>query len=251
MKECKKDGHPNVCSWGYVDPWKKCQPCPSNCDTCTPSEKTCTSCFFGYYFEGSTASCRPCASTGCLICDSTKCQRCDVGFVLDGSGVCQPCTTINGCSYCENECKQCETGYVLENGRCQPCANCLACTTSGCAYCNVSYTLSTSPDHCECRGCAHSPPVCHEAFPGCHNCSRTSRQCLSCPSGFTFDTNKTQCEVCTTVFPNCASCLTTESQCAECQKGHVMLATGQCERCPVFNSLTYSVQQRNLPLLDV
>ena len=150
MKECKKDGQPNVCSWGFVDPWEKCVSCPSNCDTCSPLNKTCMSCFFGFYFDGSTSSCRPCASTGCLICSQTSCQRCDVGYVLE-NGVCRPCDTIVGCSYCENECKQCETGYVLKDGKCSRCDNCLACTTTGCAYCNETFTLGASKDRCQRR----------------------------------------------------------------------------------------------------
>jgi len=161
---------PSVClecsSLDYVDNSSQCQPCNTNCKTCT-TLTGCTSCYPGYKHE-TDGWCYaiinfPCAQqfkntcilcyagynlnsahtcVGTISCPSTGCKACPAHYYLNASKKCAPCRTdATTCNYCDpsntSQCLTCKAGYYFNGFSCISCAN-----TDGCVNCTSEYTCT-------------------------------------------------------------------------------------------------------------
>ena len=104
-----------------------CQPCPSNCASCTDG-KYCLTCNVNTFLVVGTneVTCKPCNTViiGCSVClTSVSCATCQAGFVFENN-TCIPCVKkINNCSDCSvmngsATCKECRFPYILVNNTC-------------------------------------------------------------------------------------------------------------------------------------
>lgn len=89
----------------------RCEPCQSNCKTCTDGVG-CTSCVKGFFFSEAGSLCLPC-DEGCLDCNSQgHCLACIEGTYVTG-GLCKKCGVCETCTSLE-ECSSCRKGYYFE-----------------------------------------------------------------------------------------------------------------------------------------
>lgn len=146
------DLNPNICvscgAYKYLSAGI-CQPCPTNCITCT-TFFTCTNCIAGYavYSDG---SCKPPPGPPCVQYDTSfNCIQCDTGATLSG-GVCSYTLACN----VDATCVTCPYNYYISKtsntaGYCLPCRNllnCKACNVNNnqqCLACNDGYYLNSN-----------------------------------------------------------------------------------------------------------
>lgn len=120
------------------------------------------------------------------------CLPCPDNAVCDGS---QTWKEVNGCSHddyiCGGPAFVCNTGYYLSSGSfCQKCDE-------------ITY------------------------FKGCSAC--TGKQCLSCKSGYSFDSGSGYCVTSSPCPKNCISC-TASTYCITCASGYKLTAQKKCEK---------------------
>lgn len=125
-----------ACNPGYIEINDLC--CPDKCTACDMTE-ACSGCIAGYYLDGLN-TCQPCDSN-CATCTTTatKCLTCPVGKVLQGTKCQSACNqkylaVAGKCTACHASCKNCngttdadcvgcENLYVPWNGKCWSCMN--------------------------------------------------------------------------------------------------------------------------------
>jgi len=101
------------CMIGYgLDNFKRCQPCPENCEYCYYDHTRCLSCSNNMIINSETGKCdnppiKNCMSISYQEKDSEKnCTHCAGGYYLseeNGKDVCSPCSKLDSnCTYCRS-----------------------------------------------------------------------------------------------------------------------------------------------------
>ncbi|KAL4503914.1 hypothetical protein ABPG72_022544 [Tetrahymena utriculariae] len=206
-KTCSKPKDANQClscNDGTFLDGTKCTLCISPCKTCDTSSSKCLSCVSSYQFDNSNNKCNPTCDVSCKTCskpiDPNQCLSCNDGFFLDGSkctACSSPCKT---CDSTSTKCLACIANYTYDNSKniCNPtcdtsCKNCSKpIDSNACTSCNDGSFLDGS----KCTICT-SP---------CKTCDTSATKCLSCITGFSYDTSNSICN------PNC------DSSCKSCSK---------------------------------
>ncbi|KAL4473929.1 hypothetical protein ABPG74_022793 [Tetrahymena malaccensis] len=224
--ECSDQISCKKCNNGYyfISGQPLCSQCKTTCQTCT-ALNACTSCVTGTYLSnndcviscpkgqyGQNGLCIPCDSN-CDTCanNSQNCLSCQVGYYLNNSNVCIQCN--QNCLKCSaaSSCLSCAFGTFLENGICK----------SSCS--NPNSYQDTSLNQCV---------ICD---PTCKTCNgSSSRNCLTCYSGYYFSTLISQQGICIQCDSSCTQCTgPSNNECQQCQKGVQQKPPSSCITCPV------------------
>ena len=217
---------------------------------------TCLKCPVGYTSYPAASACYACPA-GTYSTNYGSCATCPTGRVsLPGSSVCSACPAGKTSFYGSNACListstfNCKAGEYLVNGACNFCP---AGTYSSGSYCNSCYPGTFSPvgsDQCyscpsgtfsssygssTCMACAagqHSYGGDSYCYSYCNSWNvlvynGNSPTCMSCPSGYVPNTNKTSCSKC---GPGTYS---SSDSCLPCNAGtsSSLPSNGQCSSC--------------------
>ncbi|EAR82805.1 glycoside hydrolase family 45 protein (macronuclear) [Tetrahymena thermophila SB210] len=267
-QECSNSSTCTTCQTGYtlqIDGSCK-KPCDQSCKTCSTSQDAtqCTSCYDGYYLNGSSVgTCSKCPS-GCTSCTSnSNCLACTDNYVLI-SGSCEPCDCP--CLSCKTDtstCTSCIKGYILNGNTCeatcdstcktcsknQDATQCTSCnsgfyldgtTVGSCVQCSQNCSSCTSKNSCQ--TCTNNTILvsgqCQSCKSPCQTCQTSVTNCLSCVQGYTLNRNtcsptKGECH------PSCKTCSVNNDQnaCTSCFDGFLILGSGNCQPCqpPCYN----------------
>lgn len=203
---------------------------PHNCLTCYPNSSQANNnecevpCDTNLYYDGASASCKPCTENcgGCL--SPTECYLCNTGFyLLPNTGVCSvKCPpgyygdhTTTKCLKCDPSCKTCDAGESN---------NCLSCSEH--MMLNDGVCLSDCPDK---TFHDHVNLVCGKCHASCLTCvGPKPTECLTCNSSLVLDNHRCvkecpsasvkhdgQCEACPV---NCDEC-SSYNRCTKCSNG--------------------------------
>ncbi len=260
---CNNASSCTACSSGYYINGDSCIACMTGCSTC-PSN-VCTNCSDGYYLINAYPYCNPCLSNCASCTDSETCTTCYDGFILITSTSPHQCLSCTpNCKNCTgpSECSVCLPGYFLtpsstcvavcpttffantDNATCQSCGTgcgtclnptyCIWCSSGGFLYYSSSGTRSCVSD------CAAQGPYypyyqyCYSCSSSCATCT-SEAGCTSCPSGSYWqgaycanvcsvgyypDTNDMTCKLC---MAGCLKC-TSLGTCTESNAGYFVAA---------------------------
>lgn len=240
-----------------------CQPCATQCFSCTSANSDCTVCAFGYFLQPGQSNCLTTCPVGYYKSYLRRiCARCD-----------ESCSTCDSASYCST----CNSGYYLQptsprcltscpsNGYwpdparniCSPCAfECASCngpSNSNCSSCNSGYFWHSATNSCETwvptgfygETVTNTIAVCDASCITCNGPSNT--HCLTCNEGYYLQPDSTTClsscptqrfwkdsqrNLCSPCRPQCSSCTST-SVCTACSPGYFLDSSNSCQiACP-------------------
>ena len=147
----------------YYEAGGICQPCSSDCLSCSGSPTHCTNCDLSgpkpIYIASDSRCIATCSEIGLIAFDSACVDVCPVGFYnnlgtcVSCSANCHSCSSANACTACkvalpyliDGQCVEaCPQRYVADNNNvCVSCApNCILCSSSaanGCTQCETGY----------------------------------------------------------------------------------------------------------------
>lgn len=253
------DNQCQSCNSGYTLEEGECIKCEAGsvktkCELCAIGDQ-CTQCALTYFVNTNTKKCEPCASN-CKTCSAAtadKCTTCNNEYILV-SGSCVKCSltsTLTSCATCptDGKCTSCQETYYLNNYACSQCTSiCQRCSDGvSCSLCKPDYTLTTDSkcarniancniilgsDTTKCSSCNYAygftdDSLCAPEIPYCTTIDKgTTSECKVCNDGYGFNLKRT-CEKCT---PSCKSCSDSYEVCNICVDGYY-LAYDICLRC--------------------
>ena len=162
--------------------------CNINCQECTQTATTCTSCWADNFLYNS--KCYECAKN-CTQYENDKekckCSKCNEGFYVSNYQ-CESC--VSNCLTCTNstKCIACKSGYFINsNGQCS------ACPIEKCG--------KLKSDGCQCETCADNyfmdnNQQCQQCSTQCKTCLGTATNCTSCSDNSSFVNKNNQCQKC-------------------------------------------------------
>ncbi|KAL4449882.1 hypothetical protein ABPG74_015001 [Tetrahymena malaccensis] len=240
----------------------KCEPCDSNCKTCSTAKNNCISCNTNQFLDTDgvcKSNCPPGKWTNtttkkCELCDS-NCKSCDVTsksnctscnspqfldktsslcvntcpskyFGNQSTQICEKCDTT--CQECtgqnSNQCTKCSGSLYLDANKCVP-----VCQPG--KFSNKSTNNCDLCDQSQCKECVDSSTKCTKCDTNLYlNNDNTCQS--SCPKGYFTNSKNGKCDQCD---PNCETCFGPNSdQCTNC-KGNLYfdsISLKCVEKCP-------------------
>ena len=207
----------STCPSGYYPASNICQPCASNCLSCT-SASTCQYCQIPYVLTVYNATSSSCSLT------------CPAGTIptIDSSlnYVCEACS--GNCLTCQistSYCLSCQSPFFLNNHTCvSSCPSGYWVISGACRICSPACQACLATDPYNCSSCA---PGYYYANGTCGN---------TCPVGSYADISSLTCMSCNTV---CSACLNS-TNCTSCAPGYYLQGAYCYANCTSISSLFYS-----------
>ncbi|KAF6757699.1 TNFR/NGFR cysteine-rich region family protein [Ephemerocybe angulata] len=243
------------CLPGFFGP--KCQPCPSNCDTCDqgisgtgrclkptiPNKPSTCNCVNGVCGANGQCECTTGFEAGA---DGVACGKCASGFFRSSTGDCKVCGL--GCNQCEDTtgtCTSCRPGFTQDgsdksicNAPAQVRSNGQVCPAGSfgngadCGVCNSACDACTGPSANDCSSCARGTIFLNGV------CVTPNSDGVCAGSNRIADNVRKECDSC---GAKCTSCripnfsqasIISARQCTGCIAGF-FLSNGECvETCP-------------------
>lgn len=243
-RTCTASGKCTVCEKGFYGP--TCQPCPSNCLTCSSGDSTvCLECqpgsimsmgsCYNVCVEGTGSG--KCAAGSCNS-ETGACMLCSVLSEFPINGVCTPNPHGNDCS--AGKCTGCVSGYFIHSNGCYSLTAapgngiCTASLSGWCTACHNGYSLQGSECvPCKvngCAKCASDPATCDLCAIETYVVDPAGSACVSsCAiSGFGVSSSSRHCILC--ADQNCLDCANAANECTRCRSGYYLVA-GKCMAC--------------------
>ena len=164
-------------------------------------QNSCDKCYLGYAVTFDKKKCIEFPNCEKLTADTSKCQKCRDSYKLNSDGKCEV-TTCD--SFRNNTCEDCTDGFYLDNDKtCKqiPIKYCESGNSSSCFHCKEGTEFDIN------KNC-----VLKDYIIECDDYSKDGKTCIKCRQGYSFNADKTKCEL--------KYCQETEQICFLCEDGY-------------------------------
>ena len=279
---CQYNNSYNICStkgYFYNNTYGYCQPCISNCASCSNSygcdicsvgytnnyyscQYNSNYCGNGFFFNTAYGYCQSCINNCASCSNNYSCDSCSIGY-------------NNNYYNCQYNYNNCGTGYFYNNtaGYCQNCiSNCANCTNSSscvvCSYgytnnyyycqydpsnsiCPIGYFYNTTYGYGFCQSCINNCSYCSNSYSCICNSGYFYNYygyCQKCISGCSQCSNYYTCNACFSGYSNnYYSCYISNCSiyngdygCQQCNDSYYLVSPYYCASCQIPGCLSCS-----------